>query len=173
MAEYDQAPQRESDAPDPAQLVKRYEFLWGQAGNVRTTQQTLAEFIAPNKSDITIERAAGQERTQRVWDSTAIHANVLLASSIQGSLMSQAIRWFSLRLRNQDAMTKTVTDWLEDVEERIYLALRQSNFNSEAGELCLDIGCFGIGAFLVDERTEFGVEGFAGFRFQKIGRAHV
>lgn len=158
------------EEPDPVRIVKRYERLVGQRGTVDVNQQELAEYILPQASDITIKRSAGQERTERVWDSTAIHANELLASSIQGSLMSPAIRWFSLTLRNQqaEAQSKPVMDWLEQVTDRMYQALRQSNFNQEVGELCLDIGALGIGAIFMEEKPAREPGQFGGFRFQTL-----
>ena len=167
-------PKRESEAPDGARLVKRYERGLERRSTVDTTQQRILEYIIPHKADITRTRTEGQERTEKVWDSTAIQANKLLASSIQGSLMSQAIRWFRLVLRNQDLMTKPVTDWLEDVVEILYQALRQSNFYAEASELCLNLGAIGIGAIFVEERKKTRREqGFGGFRFQTIGGRYV
>ena len=167
-------PKRESEPPDGARLVKRYERGLERRSTVDTTQQRILEYIIPHKADITRTRTEGQERTEKVWDSTAIQANKLLASSIQGSLMSQAIRWFRLVLRNQDLMTKPVTDWLEDVVEILYQALRQSNFYAEASELCLNLGAIGIGAIFVEERKKTeGQAGFGGFRFQTIGGRYV
>src|SRR6185503_13172248 len=163
-------PKRESEAPDPARLVKRYERALERYNPVAARQQRILQFVIPHKSSVTSNRTEGSEQTERVWDSTAIQANKLLASSIQGSLMSQAIRWFRLVLRNQEAMTKPVTDWLEDVVEVLYQALRQSNFYAEASELCLDLGAIGIGALFVEERKKSVTEqGFGGFRFQAIG----
>lgn len=164
------APRRESEAPDPARLIRRYERGLDRYAPVAARQQQILSFIIPHKSAVLSKRTEGSEQTERVWDSTAIQANKLLASSIQGSLMSQAIRWFRLVLRNRDAMTKPVTDWLEDVVEILYQALRQSNFYAEASELCLDLGAIGIGALFVEERKKaIGQMGFGGFRFQAIG----
>src|SRR4026209_2920379 len=122
------APKRESEAPDPARLVKREERALERYNPVAARQQRILQFVIPHKSAVTSKRTEGSEQTERVWDSTAIQANKLLASSIQGSLMSRAIRWFRLVLRNQEAMTKPVTDWLEDVGGVLYQALRAVDF---------------------------------------------
>src|SRR5262245_40189550 len=117
---------------DPARLVKRYERLKGRRSSVDTRQQELAEHIIPHKAVITVTRFEGEDMTEKVWDSTAIHANELLASSIQSSLMSD--RWFALGLRGNQDTQKDVTDWLEQVTERMLQAQKQSNFNAEHGE---------------------------------------
>jgi hypothetical protein len=148
-----------------AALVKRYDRLKERRSTVDVRWQELAEFILPHKSVITITRFEGEEMTEKVLDSTAIHANELLASSIQSSLMSD--RWFQLGLRGATDLTKGIVDWLEQVTEAMYQAQKQSNFNAEMGELCLDIGAFGTGVIFIDERQRDG-EGFGGFRHQTI-----
>jgi hypothetical protein len=162
-------PARESEAPDVLACCKLYDRLLADRGMVDTLQQEIAEYLFPRRAIITVQREEGADQTEKVWDSTGIHANELLAASIQGSLMSQAIRWFALKLRDSRfaQASKAVTDWLEQVEERIYLALRQSNFNAEGSEVCLDLGAFGIGAMLVEENPK-QVPGFNGFRFTAI-----
>lgn len=150
---------------DPAKLVKRYERLKHRRSTVDVRQQELAQHIIPHKAVITIERFEGEDMTEELLDSTAVHANELLASSIQSSLMSD--RWFALGLRGSSDSAKDVVDWLEQVTERMLQAQKQSNFNAEHGELCLDIGAFGIGCLFIEERTR-QAQGFGGMRYQCI-----
>jgi head-to-tail connecting protein len=150
---------------DPAKVVKRYEQLLQRRTTVDVRWQELAEFILPHKAVITVERFEGEDMTEKVWDSTGIHANELLASSIQSSLMSD--RWFELALRGQEEADKGIMDWLEQVTEAMFQAQKQSNWNAEAGELCLDIGCFGTGAIFIDERDSTDGR-FGGMRYQTI-----
>lgn len=156
-------PVRESSPPDLAWLGKRYDALLAERRPVDSLQQELADYILPRKAVITERTVSeGQELTDKVWDSTAIRANELLSSTIQGTTLSTVLPWFGLKYRAPKLnQVKAAADWLEDTEERMYLAIRQSNFNSEAGEVCLDLGCFGIGAMLVEERPKTA-PGFAG-----------
>ena len=160
---------RESEAPDVDQILRRWQALLARRANVDQMQQELADYIIPRKSVITehhgghaLGRVEGEELTEHVWDSTAIRANELLGARIQGALTSPSIRWFALKTRDQRTNELyAVRKWLNEIEERLYLALRQSNFNAEIGEVYLDLGAFGIGAMLIEsEETDEGSRGF-------------
>jgi hypothetical protein len=160
---------RESEAPDAEQILRRWQTLRSRRANVDEVQQELADYIIPRKAVITehhggaaVGRVEGEELTEHVWDSTAIRANELLAARIQGALTSPSIRWFSLKTRDARMNEQyAVRRWLNDVEDRMYLALRQSNFNAEMGEVYLDLGALGTGAMLIEsEETDEGNRGF-------------
>ena len=157
---------RESDAPNPERICKRAAVLLAKRANVDTLQQELADYIIPRKAVITEHRGQeGEELTERVWRSVPIRANELLAARIQGALTSPSVRWYSLKTRDETLNEfYAVREWLGQVEDRLYLALRQSNFNQEIGEVYLDLGAFGIGAMLIEEYPK-EVPGFNGFLF--------
>jgi hypothetical protein len=157
---------RESQAPDPERIVKRAAALLARRVNVDNLQQELADYIIPRKAVITEKRAMeGEELTERVWRSVPIRANELLAARIQGALTSPSVRWYSLKTRDEEVNELyAVKEWLSTVENRLYLALRQSNFNQEIGEVYLDLGAFGIGAMLIEEHPK-EIPGFNGFLF--------
>jgi Bacteriophage head to tail connecting protein len=149
-------------------IVRRNDRLADQATNFRTLWQELAEYIFPRKSRITSKRTPGVKQTEKLFDSTVIHANELLAASMQGSLTSPSIPWFSLKMRDATLnANKHVADWLEDSTNRMYLAFRQSNFNSEIHEVYLDLGAFGTGAIFVSERQNTS-DLFTGFQFRAM-----
>src|SRR6266545_6825652 len=146
------------------QTIRRANRLWARLATSEALWQELAEFLLPRKSNVTLQRVEGARQTERLFDGTAIHALELLAATMQDALTSNASRWFSLKMRTQALnQVKAVQDWLEECEDRMYLAIRQSNFGPEAHEVYLDLGAFGIGCLLVDEkpvpvgeRTAFG-----------------
>jgi hypothetical protein len=127
----------------------------------------LADYIIPRKANIADRYAAGQKMTEKLFDSTAVHANELLAAAMAGTLSNKATRWFALKCRKDELNDiKVVADWLDDSTERMYYALAQSNFYSEIHENYLDLGGFGTCALLIDtNRTtgnlQFGAQ-FAG-----------
>lgn len=133
-----------------------------------TTNQDLAELIMPHRSNITRVVTPGSKQTMNLFDSTAIFANVILAASMHGSVTNNSIKWFRLKMRDE-ALNEDVEvrDWLQDVGTRMLLAFRQSNFNSQLSELYLDLGAFGMGNLLLEERPEDEAigEGFRGFQF--------
>lgn len=135
-----------------------YEPLW----------EEIAQFIFPRRVGIGYTPTQGQKQTSVLYDSTAIHSNELLAASMHGTLTPSSSKWFSLKLRDERLnRVKEVMDWLDTCGDRMYLAFRQSNFNSEIHEVFLDQGSFGTACLLIEEKpiTRFG---FNGLQFQAL-----
>lgn len=154
---------------DAATLLRRYETLLAERRLWEPTWQEIADYILPRKSGITFQRPPGSKTTQRLFDSTALHANELLAASMQGALTSAAVKWFRLKTRREELNNlSTVAQWLDECADRIYLALQQSNFNSEMQEVYLDLGAFGTGALLIEEIEPRPGRAFSGFRFHAL-----
>jgi hypothetical protein len=159
---------RESSVPDADRLCRRYETLVARRATVDEVTQEIADYVLPRKAIITDRRTEGEELTVRLWTTVGVRANELLAATMAGTLTSSSVRWFSLKVReealNQDP---AVQDWLEVVEDILYLALRQSNFAGETGEVYLDLGAFGTAALFVDEQPK-DRPGFNGFLFRAL-----
>jgi len=135
-----------------------YESLW----------EEIAEYIFPRRVGIGGYRSPGQKQTTNLFDSTAIHSNELLAASMHGTLTPSSSKWFSLKLRDDRLnKVKEVMDWLEICSERMYLAIHQSNFNSEIHEVYLDQGAFGTGCILIEEKP-VKFFGFNGLQFKSL-----
>ncbi len=139
---------------DVKSLIVKHDTLMSELGQWKSVWQELADFITPNKAGVIFESSPGSKTTDELFDSTAINANELLAASMQGSLTSQITRWFSLLTRHE-LLNKNVQviQWLEQVSKLIHDRLKQSNFRTEIAEVYLDIGAFGTGAMLQEERT--------------------
>ena len=156
---------------NPEKVVRTFQDLWGQAGNWRTLWQELSDFILPRKSDIEATKFPGEKRvnTLRHYESTAVKANELLSTAINGNLTNMVTRWFVLKAQEEDLnQSQDVAVWLEEVARRIFLALRQANFTSEAPEVYLDLGAFGTGAFFVTQKVPTLTRAFPGLRFESI-----
>jgi len=126
--------------------------LQEQRSNFESHWQDVADVMLPRRADITKERAKGDKRNIEIYDSTAIHALELLASSLHGMLTSSAQRWFSLRFK--EPMTNDVDEakeWLDDATERMYVAFSRSNFQQEVFECYHDLIAFGTACLLVEE----------------------
>jgi hypothetical protein len=123
----------------------------------------IGRLTLPRKSGLQFRRTPGQ-RVEDQYTSTAVRANELLASSMQGSLTSGIVRWFALGdgTRSQN---KAVNAWYEEFSERLYRNLVRSNFHQEMQEVYLDLSAFGTGCILMDEKQGRGSM-FRGFRFQ-------
>ena len=65
--------------PMVAKLHRRLEGLYQKRTNWESHWQELADFMLPRKADIVKVREAGDKRTERIFDGTAIHAVELLS----------------------------------------------------------------------------------------------
>ena len=122
--------------------------------------QEILDYVMPRKADITFVRSKGEKRTEVLFDSTAITANNLLAASLQGTLTSPSLPWFSLKLRDDDAnKVRDIQIWLEDTARRMYAVFNESNFNTEVHEMYLDLCSVGTAAIFVEEANEGFLQG--------------
>lgn len=140
---------------DAASVISRYEHLKTNRKNWESLWEEVADYVLPHKADfITVHRTTGDRtRTFRLFDSTALHANHLLASHLHGSLTSDAYQWFRLRFRNTKADEAGI-EWLEDVGEIMMRAFQESNFNVQINELYQEIVAFGTACLFITNRGE-------------------
>lgn len=134
-------------------LRQRYEKLKAHQDGFWISQwQSLADYILPRKNMIQRTQTRGGKRTERQFDSTAQEAAEMLGSNLHGNLTSDANKWFSLKIR-QDELNEEdeVQDWLDECAKRMYKAKRQSNFSPEIQEAYLDLVVFGTSATLQEE----------------------
>ena len=129
--------------------------LMEKRSNWEAHWQEVANYMLPRKSDITKEATKGDKRHTLIFDGTAIHSLELLASSLHGSLTSSVNRWFGLRFKenlvNQDDQAR---EWLEDVTDKMYLAISRSNFQQEVFETYFDLIAFGTSCLQIEEDKE-------------------
>lgn len=128
--------------------------------------QEIADYVQPRKGNIAYRKSSAQQQTDKMYDSTAPHANELLAASIQGALTSGAFRWFSLRLKGVElGKDHQLSQDLEWCSQDMYDAYNASNFASETHEIYLDGPCFGTAAIAVEERAPSRTVGPGALRF--------
>jgi len=129
---------------DLARLVEKrsnWEIHW----------QEVADYMLPRKADITLERPKGDKRHTVIYDGTAIHSLELLASSLHGMLTSSVNRWFALRFKeNSVNENDEAREWLEDVLDKMYIAISRSNFQQEVLEKYFDLIAFGTSCLQIE-----------------------
>lgn len=134
-----------------ASLLKRHSKLNSRREPWDKVYEEIASFVVPSKAGFVTKPTAGEEGTDRVFDSTAPHASSLLAASIHAAMTSPSMVWFGLRFRddgmNEEAEAK---EWLEDCVERMDAEINETSFNSEVNELYSDLVDFGTAVQLVD-----------------------
>lgn len=151
------------------QHCQRWEAMYAEMSLWLTTWQELTEFIMPRKANVRLYRTPGQTQTERMLDATAVHANELLAASMQGSLTSGSVKWFYYRVRGLDYGTDTDTDtWLDQAGEASYDELKQSNFSAESHEFYADLGCVGTAAMFMAQKNPKPGQLWTGLRFKTL-----
>jgi hypothetical protein len=111
---------------DAAQIVRRDETLTTRRRNFDLLVDEVNEFFLPHRGQILQREQSttiGDKQTNRLFDATGAEACRLLAANMQGWLTSSANPWFHLKTRDESRnRVKSVQDWLEDTEQRMYLA---------------------------------------------------
>lgn len=143
-------------------IIKRLERLDSGKSQWTTHWQEILDYVMPRKAEVSVNYAKGAKRTEKLYDSSAIHANTLLAASLQGTLTSASLPWFHLRVRDNNLNdSRDVQVWLEDCRNRMYKAFNSSNFNTEVHEFYLDICSIGTSCIEVEEADD-------GFNFRTL-----
>ena len=133
-------------------IKKRVDALASDRGTWEVNWQEILDYVMPRKADVVTLRTKGEKRTEVLFDSTAITANNLLAASLQGTLTSPSLPWFSVKLRDEVLNeNREVQLWLEDTAKRMYDTFNETNFNTEVHEMYLDICSIGTAALFVEE----------------------
>ena len=150
------------------QILKRYESLKSARANWDRDWEDVSLYVMPNRADFVTERPKGdRSRTDKIYDSTAVHANQILAASLHMALTSPASPWFSIRFRDDMlADDDAANEWLEGCTERMFNALAESNFNTQINEVYLDLGALGTACLFLEEGKEAGA--FGGLRFDTV-----
>jgi hypothetical protein len=142
--------------------------LKAERGTFDDLFQEVADYVLPRKSNITVMKSPGEKQTQKLFDSTAMHANQLLASALQSTLTSSAIKWFHLMPRNRKMeQSEAVMKWLDEVRDQMLFEFQTSNFDPETHELYLDLGAFGTACITIEEKERKN-GGFAGLVFKTL-----
>lgn len=153
------------------QLKRRYDTLKSQPErtNCEAHWQEIAEVIAPRKLDFVGMRTPGQKAMNRVYDSTGIHSNDLLAAGLHGMATNPASKWFSLRIVGDKIQTPDgeinindspdIQKYLAQVEEVMWHRIYQpgTNFTTALHETYLDLGSFGTSTMFVGQRDDGGL----------------
>ncbi len=154
------------------QLKRRYDSLKSQTErtNCESHWQDVAELIAPRKIDFVGMRTPGEKRMNKVYDSTGIHSNDLLAAGLHGMATNPASKWFSLRLVGEKVVgpdnketdinqVPAVQKYLAAVEDMMWARVYQpgTNFTTALHETYLDLGAFGTAIMFVGQRDDGGL----------------
>jgi len=137
---------------DIKDVIKRYTKARSSRSVWESNWQELAEYIIPERANITTSSMPGQKKTSKIVDTTALDALELWASGLNGLMTNEALDWFSLKLANDNLNDdQDVAIWLEDTANRMHAAIRESNFQMEIYECYLDAGSLGTTSIYITE----------------------
>ena len=126
-------------------LRKPWEALW----------QDVADYALPSRSFLDNETKGqeGQRPSATIYDSFPVSALKMLAEGMQGYLVSPAIRWFKLKMKDSETQKLPfVMDWLESVENHLlYSTFNKSNFYPAVSEFFLDGGGIGTAIMYLED----------------------
>lgn len=124
----------------PEQIVQIYERLKTDRSNWETHWQEIADYIVPRKNDMNNFKTPGVKRNLQIFDNTGMNACELLAGMLHGMLINPSTEFFELTTGDDTLDQKhDVRVWLQDTVTRMHQIMNNSNFQTEAYELLLDL----------------------------------
>lgn len=142
------------------QVCKRYDHLKASRGTWDSHWREIAELVYPRRDDFDTKRSEGEKRMTKVFDSSAIHANELLASAMIALNVNPSSTWFK---SNTDKMDEEAKRWLDNASDVMIQHINgaESGFYTAAYEYFMEFCAFGTAAMFVEE-----AENLSGVRFQ-------
>jgi len=140
------------DEKEAIRILKRYDTLDSGAITWKDHWQDCYENIVPRKEDILSNRQAGDRRNSDLFDTTAILANEMLASALHGMLTNPETRFFEISF-GDPALDEDdeVKRWCQEVGDRMFRVLNNTNFQTEIYEVYVDLGAIGTSCLYMEE----------------------
>jgi hypothetical protein len=140
-------------AANAEQIIQRYNMLKSLRGTWDSHWREIAELVYPRRDDFDTKRSPGEKRMTKVFDSTAIQANELLASGMVGLNINPATTWFR---PNTDGMDEESKEWLHNAADVMLNEINSptSGFYTAAYEYFLEFGAFGTAGLFITEGEE-------------------
>lgn len=128
-------------------IIREFARLSGDRTTYENAWRDIRKLVRPNTVDFGQSSTPGEVHTERMYDGTAMQANVDLAAALHSYMVNPAERFFGIEA---DADRETnrndeVLKWCEDVADAIFAEYSddRSMFTSSIHEAFLDIGSFG------------------------------
>lgn len=134
-----------------ADLISRHDSLKADRANHEAVIQEVLEYVLPRKAEVTVKRSKGTLDMTKVYDSTPIQANEILAAHLGGLLTNVNTEWFDLKMKDEALREDhEVKLWLETTKQIMRRYIWDSNFDTQAHELFLDLGSAGTTAMYIE-----------------------
>jgi hypothetical protein len=114
--------------------------------------QRISDYVMPRKSEINTTKTKSVDGyTDKIFDTTAIHANTTLAAGSMDFLIGG--RWFANKAPGMGA-SEEAEEWYKKTGEIMLDVLSQSNFEMEVHSFFVMRGAFGTAHLCVEEDDE-------------------
>lgn len=135
----------------PEEFLRRKKTLESIRGNFPTLWQEVAEHVLPDRAEFLSTPIAGDRKGSNIFDTTAIDANILLASGLQTQMTSPSMDWFSIGPKRQELKDNwQVKRWFEKVDKIMTASFANSNYYNAMGEFYMDMGSSGTSPMFID-----------------------
>lgn len=153
--DYDSS-QKTSFPLSPQDIRKRFDKLKNDRPNWETQWQEIADYMNPNRNDITNSKVSGQKRTVQILDNTSMVSNELLAGALAGMLTNNSQPWLEYTTGDQALDQKAqVRKWLHSTAKRTLAMFNASNFQTEVHQFYLDLGSICTAGMFVEEDDDY------------------
>jgi Bacteriophage head to tail connecting protein len=153
-------------------LCKRFDLLKSNRTVVQRQWDDISRFVTPYRGEFfkenVDEASVAWDRYGNDYGSVAVVSHRKLSAKIHGAITSPSIRWFEMVFRdkalNED---RESSEWLNDVSDLVYNAMRDSNLDLQINETYQDLSGFGTASITLEEMP--GPKGqFNGLLFTSI-----
>jgi len=154
--------------PSAKQIIARYDKLENETerSNFKTIWQDATDYVHIRRNEIITIKQRGSQRSEKVFDSTAVRSNDLLASSLQGALTSNSALWAKIKIAgNEFEDDDEVKAWLDGTATSMFRAFNDSNYMLEVSEFFLDLPSICTANVLIEE-GDIERRGFNGLNFR-------
>ena len=132
-------------------IIKRNDGLKSAAATWLTFWQDVGNYVMPRKAEITSTvNQPSTDKTSRLFDTTAVRANMVLANGQLAWMTPMESKWFSFDPPAATKMHDKARAWYSSCTDIAARELALSNFYSEIHEFYLDRGAFGTAAILCE-----------------------
>jgi hypothetical protein len=120
------------------------------------TWKDIATLFRPRRIRLQVtDRNKGDQRNQKIVDSTTVFAARTMAAGMMSVITSPARLWFKLAVADSEMMEQqSVKTWLEEVRDAMIKVLNRSNFYEILSTFYSDLGVFGTTALITEEDDE-------------------
>lgn len=136
-------------------LVERHQALEALRTPWQSLWKEIADYVMPRRSPGMngASISPSVEKESRLFDTTAVQANMILANGCLAWMSPQESPWFGFE-PPENADTDGVKRWLSEATEKTRLAMSLSNFYTAIHEFYLDRSAFGTAALYVEPGTK-------------------